>query len=147
MEKALYDSERKYKLLIENADDPIAIVKDDGTFLLVNESGAKYLGGVPRDICGKTMWDVFPREQADSQMKSIRKVIETGTDLVIEEKTIINHKEKWFNTKLQPITDANGLISSVQLIARDITKNKNIEHDLVSRENFFQEFLTIYTHL
>ena len=141
MEKALYDSERKYKVLIENADDPIAIVKNDGTFLLVNESGAKYLGGVPGDICGKTMWDVFPTEQADSQMKSIRKVIERGIGLVIEEKTIINRKEKWFNTKLQPITDANGLISSVQLIARDITRNKNIEHDLVSRENFFSGIL------
>lgn len=141
MEKALYDSERKYKLLIENANDPIAIVKNDGTFLLVNKSGAKYLGGVPRDFNGKSMGDVFPTEQADSQMKSIRKVIETGIGLVIEEKTIINHKERWFNTKLQPITDSNGLISSVQLIARDITRNKNIELDLVNRENFFSGIL------
>jgi len=83
MEMALYESERKYKLLIENADDPIAIVKKDGTFLLVNESGAKYFGGIPRDFNGKKMWDVFPAEQADSQMRSIKKVIETGQGLVI----------------------------------------------------------------
>ena len=68
MDKALYDSERKYKLLIENADDPIAIVKNDGTFLLVNKSGAKYFGGLPGDFKGKNMWDVFPTEQANSQM-------------------------------------------------------------------------------
>ena len=141
MEMALYESERKYKLLIENADDPIAIVKCDGTFLLVNESGAKYFGGVPGDFNGKNMWDVFPAEQADSQMRSIRKVIETGIRLVIEEKTIINHHERWFSTKLQPIIDANGSISSVQLIARDITKNKNIEFDLISRESFFSGIL------
>jgi two-component system, sporulation sensor kinase E len=141
MENALYDSERKYKLLIENADDPIAIVKNDGTFLLVNKSGARYFGGVPGDFNNKNMWDVFPTEQADSQMKSIRKVIETGIGLVIEEKTIINHKERWFNTKLQPITDSDGPISGVQLIARDITRNKNIELDLVNRENFFSGIL------
>jgi PAS domain S-box-containing protein len=94
MEMALYESERKYKLLIENADDPIAIVKKDGTFLLVNESGAKYFGGIPRDFNGKKMWDVFPAEQADSQMRSIKKVIETGQGLVIEEKTIINRHER-----------------------------------------------------
>ena len=141
MEKALFDSERKYKLLIENADDPIAIVKNDGTFLLVNKSGAKYFGGVPEDFKGKNMWDVFPAEQADSQMRSIKKVIETGEDLVIEENTIINRKERWFNTKLQPIIDSNGIISAVQLIARDITRNKNIELDLIHRENFFSGIL------
>jgi two-component system, sporulation sensor kinase E len=141
MERALYDSERKYKLLIENADDPIAIVTYDGTFQLVNKSGAKYFGGVPGDFNGKNMWDVFPTEQADSQMISIRKVIETGIDLEIEEKTIINHKERWFNTKLQPVKDSNSTISSVQLIARDITRNKKIEHDLINRENFFSGIL------
>ena len=141
MENALYDSERKYKLLVENADDPIAIVKNDGTFLLVNKSGAKYFGGVPGDFNGKNMWDIFPAEQADSQMNTIKKVIETGVGMVIEEKTIINNQEKWFNTKLQPIIDCNGSISSVQLIARDITLNKNIEFDLIDRENFFSGIL------
>ncbi len=141
MEMALHESERKYKLLIENADDPIAIVKGDGTFLLVNDSGAKYFGGIPGDFKGKKMWDVFPTEQANSQMKSIKKVIETGKGSVVEEKTIINRKERWFSTKLQPITDSNGSISSVQLIARDITKNKNIEFDLIGRESFFSRIL------
>ena len=141
MDKALYDSERKYKLLIENADDPIAIVKNDGTFLLVNKSGAKYFGGLPGDFKGKNMWDVFPTEQANSQMRSIKKVIETGEGLVREEKTIINRHERWFNTKLQPIKESDGSVSSVQIIARDITTNKNIELDLINRENFFSGIL------
>jgi PAS domain S-box-containing protein len=141
MEMALYESERKYKILIENADDPIAIVRNDGTFLLVNKSGAKYFGGVPADFNGKKMWEVFPTEQADSQMRSIQKVIETGIRLVKEEKTLINCQERWFSTKLQPIIDSNGSISSVQLIARDITKNKNIEFDLINRESFFSRIL------
>jgi len=141
MEIALRDNERKYKLLVENVDDPIVIIKNDGTFLLVNQSGAKYLGGVPDDFNGKNMLDVFPKQHADSQMRSVRNVIESGRGLVVDEKTIINGKERWFSNKLQPIIDSNGSISSVQLIARDITKNKNIEFDLIGRESFFSRIL------
>ena len=73
MENALHETENKYKLLIENADDPIIVLKEDGTFLLVNQSGARYFGGVPDDFSGKKMWDVFPKEHADSQMRSVWK--------------------------------------------------------------------------
>ena len=137
MEKALHETENKYKLLIENADDPIIVLKEDGTFLLVNQSGARYFGGVPDDFSGKKMWDVFPKEHADSQMRSVWNVIESGKDVVIDEKTIINNEERWFSTKIQPIRDSDGSISSVQLIARDITSQKNTEKDLKEGKNFF----------
>ena len=137
MENALHESEKKYKLLIENADDPIMVIDKDGKFLLINQSGAKYFGGVPGDFKGKNMWDIFPKPHADSQMRSIKNVIRKGKSIVIEEKTLINNQEKWFSTKLQPIKDSNGIISSVQLIARDITSQKDFEHDLIERENFF----------
>lgn len=137
MENALNHSEKKYKLLVENADDPIVIIKKDGTFLLVNQSGARYFGSVPEDLNGKNIWDIFPKHIADSQMRSVRNVIESGKGIVVDEKTIINNEQRWFSAKIQPIKDSDGSISSVQLIAMDITAQKNIEKDLTDRENFF----------
>ncbi len=141
MENALYESERRNGLLIENADDPIAIIKDDGTFVMVNMSGAKYYGDESSNFTGKNMWDLFPKEHADSQMRSIRKVIETCQGIVVDEKTIVNNQEKWFSTNIQPIVDFNGYVSSVQIVARDITKRKINEMKLKDRENFFSGIL------
>ncbi len=141
MENALYKSERKYKLLVENADDPIIIVNYDGTFLLVNQSGAKYFGGVPEDFKDKNMWDVFPKQHADSQIRSVRQVIDSGKGIVKDEKTRINNTEIWFSSKIQPITDSNGSISAVQIISRDITRRKKIEKDLIEKQNFFSGIL------
>ena len=137
MEWALHQSEKKYKLLVENADDPIAIISKDGEFVLVNPSAARYFGGVPEDLKGKNMWDIFPKQYADSQMRSIKHVIESGKGIETNEKTIINNRDKWFSSKIQPIKDPDGTISSIQLIARDITLQKEIEKDLIDRETFF----------
>jgi two-component system, sporulation sensor kinase E len=148
MEKTLQKSEKKYKFLIENADDPIAIVKKDGTFHMVNPNGAQYFGVSPDDIIGKTMWDIFDHQYANSQMKSIYKVIRSGENIVLDNKTLINNEEKWFSTKIQPIKEFNGSINSVQLIARDITAQKMFENDLIERENFFSGILNdMYTYV
>ena len=137
MENALDSSEKKYKLLVENADDPIIVIDKDGTFLLVNQSGARYFNSAPEDLNGKNMWDIFPKNKADSQMRSIWKVIESCKSIEVDEKTFINNEQRWFSTKIQPIKESDGSISSVQLIARDITAQKNIEKDLTDSKNFF----------
>ena len=136
MEKSLQETEQKYKLLVENADDPIAIIDENGTFIMVNNAAASYFGGLPEDFDGKTMWDIFPKNHADSQMESVSEAIATGKTMVKVKKTLINNEEKWFNTKIQPIKDYDERFSSVQIVSRDITPQKNIEKNLIKRENF-----------
>ena len=67
--EALMESEEKYRLLIENAGEPIFSINSDGVFLTMNNVAAEYLGGKPSDFIGKTMWDLFPRQIAEQQIK------------------------------------------------------------------------------
>ncbi|NYB52973.1 MAG: PAS domain S-box protein [Methanobacteriaceae archaeon] len=139
MENALHDSEDKYRLLVENADDPIAIINYEGEFILVNSSAARFFGCDKEDFLGKTMWELFPKEYADPQMKNIRKVIETGQGTIIESKTMIRGNEYYFSTNIQPMPVKNGETGMVQLIARDITPMKVFENALKKSEEKFRE--------
>ncbi len=139
MENALHESEDKYRLLIENADDPIAIITYEGKFLLVNDSAARFFGCEKEKFPGKTMWDLFPKEHADSQMKSVRKVIETGEGGIIESETIIKGKKYYFSSNIQPMPVTNGETGVAQLIARDITSMKTVQNALKKNEEKFRE--------
>jgi two-component system, sporulation sensor kinase E len=139
MENALHESEDKYRLLIENADDPIAIITYEGKFLLVNDSAARFFGCEKEKFPGKTMWDLFPQEHADSQMKSVRNVIETGKGKIIESITTIQGKKYYFSSNIQPMPVTNGEKGVAQLIARDITSMKNVQNALKKSEEKFRE--------
>lgn len=139
MKNALSESEDKYRLLIENADDPIAIINYDGKFLMANHSAARFFGCQKEDFQGKTMWDLFPNEKADGQMKTIRTVIKTGKGQIIENDTTINGETYHFSNNIQPMPVKNGEKGVVQLIARDITPLKIVENALKKSEEKFRE--------
>jgi PAS domain S-box-containing protein len=139
MKNALSESEDKYRLLIENADDPIAIINYDGQFLMANHSAALFYGYKKEEFLSKTMWDVFPQKKADSHMKTIQTVIKTGKGQIIEKDTSINGKKYYFSTNIQPLPGKNGEVGKAQLITRDITPLKMAESALKKSEKKFRE--------
>jgi len=139
MEMALKKSEDQYRILIENADDPIAMINYHGEFLLVNKSAARFFSCEEEKFLGKTMWEIFPKKYADSQMKNIKTVIETNEGRIIESKTLIRGKEYYFSTNIQPMPVKNGDVGAVQLIARDITPMKTVQNALEKSEEKFRE--------
>ncbi len=136
MEIALRESEERYRVLVENADDPIAVVNSQGEFLMANASANRFFGFNPNGLVGKRMWDIFPLEHANRQMESIRNVIKTKEGMTVEQETVIQGEKKWFSTNLQSMTTSPGKLPVVQLIARDITENKKTESYLLERRNF-----------
>lgn len=126
-EEAMRKSEEKYRLLIENAGEAIFSVDYDGTFLMMNQTAAQYLGGEPEKFVGKTISDIFPREIADRQIDSIRQTIRYDRSQVKEEMTLVGEKERWFRTSIHPIHDSDGRITSAQLIAHDITEEHQLD--------------------
>ena len=62
----------------------VTVVDGNGRFLFMNGTGAERLGRRPEDVVGKTMWDMFPKEEADRQADIVRQVVNTGQAVAAE---------------------------------------------------------------
>jgi len=129
-EASLRESEEKYRTLVESAGESIASVNRDGVFLFMNEIAAERLGGKPGDFFGRTMWDLFPKETAERQMDSVRKVIETGEGMNVVVPTTLQGQMRWHNTTIGPLRDQSGKVVAVMVVARDIHELKKAEEEL-----------------
>ncbi len=136
-EEALRTSEGKYKLLVSNIPASIAILNYAGEFEYINNYGAAKRGTTPEKLLKKKFYTVYPRKMAQDRLKDIRNVIDTGKKLHVESKTILGDNEFWHDTLIEPMASTDGTITSVLVIAFDITKRKQAEQELqVSEERY-----------
>lgn len=130
MERALAESEEKYRTLVESAGDPISTIDENGVFLFTNKTAAKAFGKQPEDLVGKTLWDFFPLELADRHAANVRKVIETGKGIKLVSLTKVQNLPRWYNTTIEPLKDESGRTTAAMIIARDVDDMKRAEEQI-----------------
>lgn len=128
-EAALLENEKKYRTYIDNADFPITYYSPEASILLINNIGAKILGGKPADFEKKTLYAIQP-DTAEITAERIKYVVESGAGFSFEDSIDLNDSKCWFNTNLQPVRDEKGNIIAVMSISIDITDKKIVEGEL-----------------
>jgi PAS domain S-box-containing protein len=144
-EKALQESEFKYRELIENSPDAIGIYVD-GKIALVNKAGIHLLEAKSADeLIGKPVLDFVHPEYRMFAMERMGNAIDEGIVApLFEEKFIrLNGSIVDVEVKAMPIRFENK--PAVQLVARDITKRKHAEVELKNSELKFREFFEANT--
>jgi PAS domain S-box-containing protein len=81
---ALQESERNYRILLDESSDPIFTFYPDGQYRYVNKAFADGVGRKLHEIIGKKIWDVFPKDEADKRYAAVKWVFENGNTKVIE---------------------------------------------------------------
>jgi PAS domain S-box-containing protein len=131
-QRALKESEEKYRLLIESSGAAITFFDKSGTYLFLNHLAAKWLHGKPEDYIGKTVYDTFPKGWADKSAKRFRRIFKSGVGETIEEK--VKPLDRWISANLQPVRNQDGKIIGVQVVTYDISDRKQAEEALRRRE-------------
>src|SRR5262249_48244450 len=113
-------------------------VKDaQGRYVLDNLAHLRFLGKhSPDEVLGKTVFDIFPPDQARRFATHDRVVLESGQPLLdhIEKMEMGNGESCWISTSKIPLPDPNtGQTTGLIGVTRDITEQKRI-HDLLMQE-------------
>ena len=132
----LHKSEEKHRILIEESPDPFFSFSMDGHYTFVNKSFASGLGRQPFEIIGKTIWDVFSKEEADKRFTALQEVFITGEQKVIEVLVPLPHEDAYYLTTITPIKERGNRVISAICSSKNITSRKRAEKQLHHRIAF-----------
>lgn len=129
-ENILRESEEKYRLLHEFAEVGIGYYNSEGIILSYNQLAAKNMGGVPDDFIGKSIFDLFPKADADAYFERIRKAIDSSTPDVYEDMVPLPAGNMYFLSTFTKVVDVQGNLMGIQIISQNITDRKQAEEEL-----------------
>jgi len=135
VEKALRESETKYRDLYDNAPDMYHTLDKDGIITDCNETEARMLGYKKEEIIGRPVADFFTEES--------RRLFEKDFPDLNHEKSLFNIEREFvrkdgttFPANLNVFSehDENGKLTRTRTIARDITEIKQIQSELLKAQ-------------
>ena len=138
-EKSLSESEKMHRALVEGIPDTVMRFDREGRHLFVSDHVRKTVDIEPGEFIGKTHAELgFPESQCRLWEESIRRVFDSGAPFETEFTFEGKASPVIFDWRLIPERDAQGAISSVLSISRDITAHRKAEQDY---QTLFREML------
>src|SRR3990167_3332934 len=143
-EKALHDNEERLKSILDNTTAVIYIKDVQGRYTFINKQFEKLFHIKRDEIKGKTPYDCFPKEIADSHLENDRKVFETKVPIQFEEAATHNDGvvHSYISIKF-PLFDSTGKVYAVCGISTNITERKRMEWLIQRERDRLQKYLDI----
>ncbi len=125
-EKALWKTKEEYRTIFDAVPAIIWHVDAKGRVIHGNKAASDLLGLPLDDLIGKTVWDLFPKEEADAFFADNCEVISSREPKldIIEQYTGADGQKRWANTDKIPDYASNGEVPGVIILVHDITDSK-----------------------
>jgi PAS domain S-box-containing protein len=130
-EKALKESEERFRRITENMSDFVSEVGTDGTFTYLSPSHRRIFGEKIDNFVGASIFEAIHPDDRDRVMASYREAVKTKTDN--EEEFRYRYTDgsyRWVRTSGHPLIDEEGKYIGGVVCSRDITERKEAEDDL-----------------
>jgi PAS domain S-box-containing protein len=126
-ERALAESEERYRQLVELSPEPIA-VHCDGRFVFLNEVAGHLLGAEhPEALLGRPVMSVVHPGDREQVERRVRGILETGEPTAFHEVRIVRLDGRLLEAEIAGARVQHGGRPAVQLVARDLTQRRQVE--------------------
>jgi PAS domain S-box-containing protein len=116
--------------LVEAVPDLIYFKDSNGRHQIVNRAFEAFCRHPRKKILDRTDSELFPHRNIDGFIASDRRVLKEGKVLRTEQETDAESGvSRWFDTVKAPIADADGQVTGVVGVSRDVTDLKAAEAD------------------
>ncbi|HSW63125.1 MAG TPA: PAS domain S-box protein, partial [Dissulfurispiraceae bacterium] len=130
LEEVLKSSEEYSRSFLESSQDCIAHLVSDGSFLSMNDAGAKMFGfRSPAEVIGRA-FETVCFDPGETCSKALLQAV-CGEQSRFEQRVMgAQNRELWLDVRLTPIKDFDGSVRSILLVGRDITEQRQTETEL-----------------
>ena len=142
-EKAVAESERKYRELVEDANSIILRWNSEGYITFLNEFGLRFFGYAAEDIFGRPLvGTIVPPTESDG--RDLRRLIEQisedprAFEQNVNENMRRNGERVWLAWTNRVVRDKQGQVVEILSVGTDITARKHAEEALRRSEEQFR---------
>jgi PAS domain S-box-containing protein len=124
--KALHESEKRLKAILNAPTDVAALIDIRGIILAANETMARRFRKRADKLVGMCVWDLLPADLAERRKSFFDIAIQSGKTVRFEDE----REGIWNDHVMHPIYGAREKVSSVAVLSRDITDRKRAEEQI-----------------
>jgi PAS domain S-box-containing protein len=137
-ERALRDSEEKYRQLFDLSIAPISLIAPDGRMIQANDAWFHLFGYSREDMDSFRVWDIYPTRELRDQ--SVRRLVDSGT--LLDDEARLKTKDGTSIDVLRSMVvrhNPDGSVLGYETVWRDITAQKMAEQALKDSEEKYRQ--------
>jgi hypothetical protein len=133
-EKALQESEEKFRSIMENSADAIFITNQKGKYVYTNKEVSAMLGYTSEEMKSKTIADISPPDKIEEYHKFFKYILVEGKGFT--EIELLKNDGNYISTDLNAVILPDGMIYGS---CRDITERKQAQSELIKAKEKAEE--------
>ncbi len=127
-ERAVQQSEAKYRSLVESTEDSIYLVDRNYRYLFINKKHLERLGISEDQYIGRSYGDFHSPEITRQFIETAGRVFRMGESIQHEHRS--ERDNEYFLLTLSPVKDADGDTTAVTVVSKKISDLKHMEENL-----------------
>jgi len=137
-ERALADSEQRYRQIVETANEGIWLVDSEYRTLFMNRRGAEMFGSTPEDMLGQTVFEFMHEEDREGKKRARQRRIAGIKEEMEERYRKKDGSDLWARVSAAPIIDGAGRFAGSLAMLTDITETRRAQQAAQEGEQRFR---------